>query len=183
MEIVGYTLGEARSRLGVVSQDTFIFNTTIGNNIRYGKPSATEEEVRKSAIAAQADQFIREFPQGYDTVVGERGYRLSGGQRQRIALARAILKEPDILILDEATSALDSHSEYLVQEALKEFQRDRTVLVIAHRLSTIVNADQIIVLENGEVMEQGSHEALLNQGGKYLDYWRLQSESQSSQVT
>ena len=115
--------------------------------------------------------------------MGERGYRLSGGQRQRIALARAILKEPEILILDEATSALDSHSEYLVQKALKEFQRDRTVLVIAHRLSTIVNADQIIVLENGEVMEQGSHEALLNQGGKYLDYWRLQSESQSSQVT
>ncbi|QDZ40726.1 ABC transporter ATP-binding protein [Euhalothece natronophila Z-M001] len=178
-----YNMTSWRSRLGVVSQDTFIFNTTIGNNIRYGKPSATEEEVRKSAIAAQADQFIREFPQGYDTVVGERGYRLSGGQRQRIALARAILKEPEILILDEATSALDSHSEYLVQEALKEFQRDRTVLVIAHRLSTIVNADQIIVLENGEVMEQGSHEALLNQGGKYLDYWRLQSESQSSQVT
>ena len=109
--------------------------------------------------------------------MGEQGYWLSGGQRQRLALARSVLKQPEILILDEATSALGSHSEHLVQEALKEFQRDRTVLVIAHRLSTIVNADQIIVLENGEVVEQGSHEALLKGKGKYLDDWRLQSES------
>jgi len=177
--------------LGVVSQDTFIFNESILENIRYGKPDATEAQVKESAIAAQADRFVQQLPNGY-TVVGERGYRLSGGQRQRLALARSILKEPEILILDEATSALDSHSEHLVQQALKEFQRDvaeplpfghRTVLVIAHRLSTIVNADQIIVLEQGKVVEQGSHQELFNQGGKYLEYWRLQSESQSSHVT
>jgi len=178
-----YSMSSWRSRLGVVSQDTFIFNESILENIRYGKPDATEAQVRESAIAAQADQFIQQLPNGYHTVVGERGYRLSGGQRQRLALARSILKEPEILILDEATSALDSHSEHLVQQALKEFQRDRTVLVIAHRLSTIVNADQIIVLEQGKVVEQGTHQQLSNQGGKYLEYWRLQSESQSSHST
>jgi len=172
-----YSMSSWRSRLGVVSQDTFIFNESILENIRYGKLDATEAEVRESAVAAQADQFIQNLPNGYHTVVGERGYRLSGGQRQRLALARSILKQPEILILDEATSALDSHSEHLVQEALREFQRDRTVLVIAHRLSTIVNADQIIVLENGEVVERGSHEALLKRKGKYLEYWRLQSET------
>ncbi len=172
-----YDLTSWRSRLGVVSQDTFIFNASILENIRYGKLDATEAEVRESAIAAQADQFIQNLPNGYHTIVGERGYRLSGGQRQRLALARSILKQPEILILDEATSALDSQSEHLVQEALKDFQRDRTVLIIAHRLSTIVNADQIIVLENGEVIEQGSHEELLKREGKYLEYWRLQSES------
>ncbi|MFW6316775.1 MAG: ABC transporter ATP-binding protein [Cyanobacteriota bacterium] len=176
-----YNLTSWRSRLGVVSQDTFIFNASISENIRYGKLDATEAEVRESAIAAQADQFIQALPHGYHTVLGERGYRLSGGQRQRLTLARSILKQPEILILDEATSALDSHSEYLVQEALKDFQRDRTVLVIAHRLSTIVNADQIIVLENGEVVEQGSHEELLKREGKYLEYWRLQSKSHQSE--
>ena len=138
-------------------------------------PQATADEVRDAAHLAQADGFISSLPQGYDTVVGERGYRLSGGQRQRIALARAILMQPEILILDEATSALDSQSERLVQEALNQFERDRTVLVIAHRLSTIVRADQIIVLEKGQVLEQGNHQELLQLDGKYAHYWALQS--------
>jgi ATP-binding cassette subfamily B protein/subfamily B ATP-binding cassette protein MsbA len=164
----------------VVSQDTFIFNQSILENIRYGLPQATADEVRDAAHLAQADGFISSLPQGYDTVVGERGYRLSGGQRQRIALARAILMQPEILILDEATSALDSQSERLVQEALNQFERDRTVLVIAHRLSTIVRADQIIVLEKGQVLEQGNHQELLQLDGKYAHYWALQSGAESS---
>jgi len=166
-----------------VSQDTFIFNTTILDNIRYGLPEASEEQVIEAAKKAQAHDFITELPAGYETVVGERGYRLSGGQRQRVALARAILKQPEILILDEATSALDSQSERLVQEALGQFQRDRTVLVIAHRLSTIVNADQILVLERGQLVEQGTHRELLALGGHYAHYWRLQSQGQEVAVS
>lgn len=169
-----YSMESWRSHLGVVSQDTFTFNQSILENIRYGQPTATEEEVIEAAIAAQADQFIRELPEGYQTIVGERGYRLSGGQRQRLALARAILKQPEILILDEATSALDSHSERLVQQTLALFQKQRTVLVIAHRLSTITDSDQIIVLENGQIVEKGSHQELLVANSKYTKYWQLQ---------
>ncbi|MEM9543851.1 MAG: ABC transporter ATP-binding protein [Cyanobacteria bacterium P01_E01_bin.42] len=165
-----------RSRLGVVSQDTFIFNTSIFANIRYGMGEITEEQVIEAAQKAQAHEFISQLPQEYNTVVGERGYRLSGGQRQRIALARAILKQPEILILDEATSALDSQSERLVQEALGKFQNDRTVLVIAHRLSTIVNADEILVLEKGSLIERGNHNELLALDGVYAKYWQLQSQ-------
>ena len=165
-----------RSRLGVVSQDTFIFNTSILENIRYGMRDIAEEQVIEAAKQAQAHDFITQLPLGYETVVGERGYRLSGGQRQRIALARAILRQPDILILDEATSALDSQSERLVQEALGKFQSDRTALVIAHRLSTIVNADEIIVLEQGSVVERGNHQELLALKGLYAHYWQLQSQ-------
>jgi ATP-binding cassette subfamily B protein/subfamily B ATP-binding cassette protein MsbA len=175
LALQSYSLESWRKGLGVVSQDTFIFNQSILENIRYGLPQATADEVRDAAHLAQADGFISSLPQGYDTVVGERGYRLSGGQRQRIALARAILMQPEILILDEATSALDSQSERLVQEALNQFERDRTVLVIAHRLSTIVRADQIIVLEKGQVLEQGNHQELLQLDGKYAHYWALQS--------
>ena len=178
-----YSYESWRARLGVVSQDTFIFNTTILDNIRYGLPEASEAQVMEAAKKAQAHGFITELPAGYETVVGERGYRLSGGQRQRVALARAILKQPEILILDEATSALDSQSERLVQEALGQFQRDRTVLVIAHRLSTIANADQILVLERGQLVEQGTHRELLALGGHYAHYWRLQSQGQEVAVS
>ncbi|PNW41008.1 UNVERIFIED_CONTAM: hypothetical protein BEN50_14545 [Euhalothece sp. KZN 001] len=175
-----YSLESWRKQMGVVSQDTFIFNQPIIENIRYGKPEATETEVIEAAKDAQAHEFIMALPQGYDTIVGERGYRLSGGQRQRLALARAILKQPEILILDEATSALDSQSEQLVQQALAMFQKDRTVLVVAHRLSTITGADQILVLEQGEIIERGTHQGLLNQGGRYADYWQLQAQGQAA---
>ncbi len=175
VDLSEYSLESWRKNLGVVSQDTFIFNQSILDNIRYGLPEASKEQVIQASMAAYADEFIQDLPEGYETVVGERGYRLSGGQRQRLALARAILKQPEILILDEATSALDSHSERLVQDALAEFQRHRTVLVIAHRLSTIVNADLIIVLEKGKIVDSGSHQELLNKGGQYAQYWELQS--------
>jgi ATP-binding cassette, subfamily B, bacterial MsbA len=165
-----------RQRIGVVSQDTFIFNRSILDNLRYGSPEATVEDVIRAAQAAQAHQFILDLPEGYETRVGERGYRLSGGQRQRLALARAILKQPEILILDEATSALDSESERLIQQALADFQRDRTVIVVAHRLSTIMEAEQILVFEKGRLVEQGHHKSLLRKQGRYAHYWSLQTQ-------
>ncbi len=171
-----YNQASWRQNIGVVSQDTFIFNTSILNNLRYGAPEATLEEVIEATKAAQAHQFILDLPNGYETTVGERGYRLSGGQRQRLALARAILKQPEVLILDEATSALDSESERLIQEALARFQRNRTVIVIAHRLSTIVEADQILVLEKGRLVEQGNHRVLMQKQGRYALYWNLQTQ-------
>ena len=134
----------------------------------------TREQIERAATKAQAHGFISDLPKGYDTMVGERGYRLSGGQRQRISLARAILRDPDLLILDEATSALDSNSERLVQQAIEQFERQHTVLVIAHRLSTIVNADLICVMEAGQIVERGSHQQLLAKGGVYADLWRQQ---------
>jgi ATP-binding cassette subfamily B protein/subfamily B ATP-binding cassette protein MsbA len=174
--LTDYNQASWRQRIGVVSQDTFIFNSSIVDNLRYGATEATFEEVVAATKAAQAHQFIMELPDGYETTVGERGYRLSGGQRQRLALARAILKQPEILILDEATSALDSESEQLIQQALSEFQKDRTVIVIAHRLSTIVDADQILVLERGQLLEVGSHWTLMKKQGRYAQYWNLQTQ-------
>lgn len=171
-----YCLEEWRQRIGVVSQDTFIFNASILDNLRYGCPEASKEEVIEAAQAAQAHQFISAFPDGYETIVGERGYRLSGGQRQRLALVRALVKQPEILILDEATSALDSESEKLIQQALKQLQRNRTVIVIAHRLSTVTDADQILVLQHGKIIEQGTHSALLSKGQQYARYWHIQSD-------
>jgi ATP-binding cassette, subfamily B, bacterial MsbA len=176
-----YRLSQWRQQIGVVSQDTFIFNDSIVENLRYGHPSASFTAVVEAAKAAQAHEFIELLPQGYHTIVGERGYRLSGGQRQRLALARALVKQPQILVLDEATSALDSESEKLIQQALDQFQQDRTVIVIAHRLSTIANADQILVLENGEIIEQGNHRSLLQCNGRYARYWHLQSHMQLSE--
>lgn len=170
-----YRLKDWRKQIGVVSQDTFIFNENILENLRYGRPEASFDEVVNCAKAAQAHEFIMALPDSYETTVGERGYRLSGGQRQRLALARALVKDPSILILDEATSALDSESEKLIQEAIEEFQKNKTVIVVAHRLSTISKADQILVLEQGEIVEQGSHSQLLQWGGRYARYWQLQS--------
>lgn len=171
-----YCLKDWRQHIGVVSQDTFIFNDSILENLRYGRPEASRDDVVDCAKAAQAHEFILALPEGYETVVGERGYRLSGGQRQRLALARALVKQPEILILDEATSALDSESERLIQQALERFQKDRTVIVVAHRLSTIVDADQILVLEQGKIIERGSHIDLISKGGIYERYWNIQSE-------
>jgi ATP-binding cassette, subfamily B, bacterial MsbA len=175
-DLRNYNINSWRRYLGVVSQDTFLLNASIRENIRFARPGATEEEVVSAARAAQADSFIQDLPGGYDTVVGERGYLLSGGQRQRIALARATLQDPELLILDEATSALDTESEHLVQEALEKFGHQRTMLVIAHRLSTIVTADQIVVLQGGQIVEQGDHHSLLQLGKVYARYWQLQSQ-------
>ena len=165
-----------QQRIGVVSQDTFLFNASIADNIAFGSSDANMDQIRSASQAAQAADFIEALPQGYDTLVGERGYRLSGGQRQRISLARAILRSPDLLILDEATSALDSHSERLVQEAIERFDHYKTVLVIAHRLSTIVRADQILVIKSGRIVERGCHSQLLSNGGLYSKLWQEQAK-------
>jgi ABC-type multidrug transport system fused ATPase/permease subunit len=160
-------LRDYRAQLGVVLQDNFLFDGTIGDNIRYGRPDATMDEVRAVSQIAHADEFIDKFEKGYDTVVGERGVKLSGGQRQRVAIARAILADPRILVLDEATSSLDSESESLIQDGLRSLRQGRTTFVIAHRLSTIRSADQILVVEHGEIVERGSHSELLALGGRY----------------
>jgi len=166
-----------QQRLGVVSQDTFLFNATIAENIAMGCPWAGSAEIRAAAAEAQAAGFIEALPAGYDTLIGERGYRLSGGQRQRLSLARAILRQPELLILDEATSALDSESEQLVQQALERFEAGHTVLLIAHRLSTIVNADQILVLRQGGIIERGTHAELLALAGAYARAWAQQADA------
>ena len=163
-----------RRRIGIVPQDTVLFADTILENIRYGRPEAGDEEVRAAAKAAAADEFIQHLPQGYATFVGERGVRLSGGQQQRVAIARAILKKPPILLLDEATSALDAESETLVQRALAELMRARTTLVIAHRLATVLNADRIVVMEQGRIVASGAHAELMGQGGLYARLAELQ---------
>ena len=160
-------LRDYRSQLGVVLQDNFLFDGTVGDNIRYGRPDATIEQVREVSRIAHADEFIEGFEKGYDTVVGERGVKLSGGQRQRVAIARAILADPRILVLDEATSSLDSESEALIQDGLHSLRQGRTTFVIAHRLSTIRSADQILVLEHGEIVERGTHRELIALGGRY----------------
>jgi subfamily B ATP-binding cassette protein MsbA len=158
-------------RIGFVSQDTYIFHGTIRENITFSKPEATQEEIERAASAANADTFIRELPRGYDTVVGDRGLKLSGGQRQRIAIARAMVRNPEILILDEATSALDQESELLVQAAVEKISRDRTVIVVAHRLSTIRGASQIVVMDGGFVVEVGTHESLMAKRGRYYQLY------------
>ncbi len=160
-------LGDYRKHLGVVLQENFLFDGTVADNIRFARPDASPESVKEVARLANADTFIEGFPQSYDTIVGERGIKLSGGQRQRIAIARALLADPKILILDEATSSLDSESESLIQEGLERLQKGRTVFVIAHRLSTIRKADQILVLEKGEIVERGNHAQLIAAGGRY----------------
>jgi ABC-type multidrug transport system fused ATPase/permease subunit len=168
-DLNGLKLKHYRDQLGVVLQDNFLFDGTVADNLRFAKPTASREEIERVAKIAHVDDFVREFPEGYDTIVGERGIKLSGGQRQRIAIARAILADPRILILDEATSSLDSESEAKIQDGLRTLRRGRTAFVIAHRLSTIRSADQILVLEHGEIVERGTHAELMALGGRYRE--------------
>ena len=168
------TLNSLRRLMGIVTQETILFNDTIKANIAYGQKDVDDKQVIAAATAANALEFIEEFPEGLDTVIGEKGVKLSGGQRQRLAIARAIMKNPPILILDEATSALDTESERLVQEALGTLMTDRTVLVIAHRLSTVTNADKIIVLEKGQIKEMGTHDELIQKNGLYSNLYKVQ---------
>jgi subfamily B ATP-binding cassette protein MsbA len=165
-----------RNQYGIVTQETILFHDTVRANIAYSRPDAAMEAVERAARAANAHEFIQRLPNGYDTVLGERATRLSGGQRQRIAIARAILRDPPVLILDEATSSLDSESERLVQEAIERLLSGRTVFVIAHRLSTIRHADRILVVDAGRIVQQGRHEELLSEGGMYAHLYRLQFE-------
>ena len=175
IEINQINLQDLRRAIGLVSQDIFLFHGTVAENIRYGSFDATFSEVIAAAKIAEADNFINKLPQGYDTIVGERGQKLSGGQRQRIALARAVLKNPPILILDEATSAVDNETEAAIQKSLEKITQNRTTIVIAHRLSTIRNADCIYVMEHGKIVEFGRHEELLEKSGIYASLWQVQS--------
>ena len=174
-DIRDVTQKSLREAIAYVPQESSLFHRSVYENILYGRPSASREEVLRAARLANADEFIRELPEGYETTVGERGVKLSGGQRQRIAIARAILKDAPILVLDEATSALDSESEGLIQEALRNLMKGRTSIVVAHRLSTIAGLDEIVVLDDGKIIEQGSHEKLLAKGGVYKKLWSKQS--------
>ena len=160
--------------MSMIFQDVYLFDGTIGENIAYGRPSATFEEVREAARLANIDDFVMSLPEGYETQVGERGARLSGGQKQRISIARVFLKDPKILVLDEATSALDNESEHAVQESLARLSHGRTTLVIAHRLSTIRDADEIVTVDGGRVAERGTHDELMALGGTYASYYRMQ---------
>jgi subfamily B ATP-binding cassette protein MsbA len=167
-------LRDYRGHLGIVLQDNFLFDGSIADNIRFSRPGATLDEVRAVSLIAHCDEFIEQFPEKYQTVVGERGVKLSGGQRQRVAIARAILADPAVLLLDEATSSLDSESEALIQDGLRALRAGRTTFVIAHRLSTIMSADQILVLEGGEIVERGTHRELLTLDGRYRQLYDKQ---------
>jgi ATP-binding cassette subfamily B protein len=173
-DIRSVTQESLRAAIGIVPQDTVLFNDTIRYNIAYGRPDADAADIESAARAAQLDGLIERLPDGWDTQVGERGLKLSGGEKQRVAIARMLLKNPPVLVLDEATSSLDSRNEQAIQEALQRVAADRSTLVIAHRLSTIVDADRIIVLHEGRVVESGRHEALLAHGGRYAELWELQ---------
>ena len=172
--VKNFTLSSLRSHIGIVPQETLLFNESIRYNIVYGRKDATEEDILSAAKAANAYQFINRMPKGLDTMIGERGVRISGGERQRLAIARAILKNPPILVLDEATSSLDAESEKLIQEAIENLMVNRTVIMIAHRLSTVKKANRIIVLDKGKIVEQGDHEKLLSQEGIYSRLHNLQ---------
>jgi ATP-binding cassette subfamily B protein len=173
-DVKDLTLPSLADAIGMVTQETYLFHDTIRTNLTYGRQDATEEEVQSAARAANIHNFIMDLPDGYDTIVGERGYRLSGGEKQRIALARVILKDPRILVLDEATSSLDSESEALIQDALKRVMAGRTSIVIAHRLSTILAADQILVMDRGQIVEKGTHNELIALGGLYSQLYETQ---------
>ncbi|MDD4910715.1 MAG: ABC transporter ATP-binding protein/permease [Sideroxydans sp.] len=177
-DIRGVTQTSLRAAIGIVPQDTVLFNDTIYYNIAYGRPTATREEILSAAQSAHIHHFIESLPQGYDTIVGERGLKLSGGEKQRVAIARAILKNPAILIFDEATSALDSKSEKAIQDELRSIAQNRTTLVIAHRLSTVIDAHQILVMDKGRIIERGTHRELLSQQGVYAQMWALQQQEE-----
>jgi ATP-binding cassette subfamily B protein len=168
------TFESLAAAVGVVSQETYLFHASVRENLRFARPDATDEEVEAAARAARIHDLIASLPEGYDTVVGERGYRFSGGEKQRIAIARTILRNPPVLILDEATSALDTETERAVQAALDELAAGRTTIAIAHRLSTIRDADRILVVDDGRIAESGTHEELLGLGGRYADLYRTQ---------
>jgi ATP-binding cassette subfamily B protein len=169
-----FTQDSFRRAVGVVPQDTVLFNDSLGFNIRYGRPDCSEDDLSRVVMAAQLDEFVKRLPMGYDTQVGERGLKVSGGEKQRISIARAMLKDPPIMIFDEATSSLDSSSEKLIINAMKDVSQNRTTLVIAHRLSTISHAHEIIVLEAGSIIERGTHRTLIQLDGKYAQMWHLQ---------
>jgi ATP-binding cassette subfamily B protein len=174
-DIREYRTGDLRRAVGYVSQDTFLFDGTVAENVRYGRFDASDEAVRAACEAAEAAGFVRDLPDGYDTRVGERGVKLSGGQRQRLAIARALLQDPAVLVLDEATSAVDTATELAIQRALDRLTEGRTTVAIAHRLSTVRDADTILVLEDGRVVERGSHDDLVAAGGLYATLWAIQT--------
>src|SRR5687768_5941773 len=177
-DIAAIEQASLRAEIGIVPQDTVLFNDSIGYNIGYGRDGATQADVESAARGAAIDGFIAVLPDGYDSMVGERGLKLSGGEKQRVAIARTLLKNPPILVLDEATSALDSRTEQAIQDTLERVAESRTSIVIAHRLSTVVNADRIVVLDQGVAVEQGTHEELLRKGGLYAELWERQAAEQ-----
>ncbi|MCP4236955.1 MAG: ATP-binding cassette domain-containing protein, partial [Aestuariibacter sp.] len=178
-DISTVTQHSLRQHIGIVPQDTVLFNDTIGENIRYGRPDATEQEIQQAIRLAHLEQFIASLPDGINTQVGERGLKLSGGEKQRVAIARAILKRPAIMVFDEATSSLDSQSEQAILSALREVAEGHTSMVIAHRLSTIIDADKILVMQQGQIVEQGTHSELLSQQGVYAGLWQAQQKQAS----
>ena len=179
-DIAQVTQGSLRAQIGIVPQDMVLFNDTIAYNIAYGREGAGQAEIESAARGAAIHDFIMSLPKGYDTRVGERGLKLSGGEKQRVAIARTLLKNPPILILDEATSALDSRTEASIQQVLKDMTQQRTTIVVAHRLSTVVDADEIIVLEQGRIAERGSHAALVASGGLYAQMWAQQAQERDT---
>ena len=176
-----HTQDTVRAAVGVVPQDTVLFNESIGDNIRFGRPHTGDEEIKDAASLAQINDFIQSLPDGFDTVVGERGLKLSGGEKQRVAIARAVLKQPRIFLFDEATSALDSNTEQAIQKSLNEVSRGSTTVVIAHRLSTVIDANQILFIEGGQIVERGPHEELLAMNGHYAALWNKQQRDSIGQ--
>ena len=179
-DIRDYTQASLRAQIGIVPQDTVLFNDTIYYNIAYGRPEASEAEVIEAARAARIHEFVSQLPDGYRTQVGERGLKLSGGEKQRVAIARTLLKNPPILVFDEATSALDSETEKAIQAELAAIAANRTTLIIAHRLSTIIDADQIVVMEQGRIVERGAFRELVERDGRFAEMWRLQLQEEEA---